>query len=63
MHGLGVRLFFRENGNVNESPSVFKGQFRNGIMKGYFEVKKEGERYSGDVENGVYHGYGKLSNI
>jgi hypothetical protein len=32
-------------------------------MKGYFEVKKEGERYSGDVENGVYHGYGKLSNI
>lgn len=30
-------------------------------MIGYFEVKKEDERYSGDIEGGVYHGYGKLT--
>ena len=31
-------------------------------MKGFFEVKTEGERYSGGVRDRLYHGHGKLIN-
>lgn len=57
MHGKGVQIFF---GN-NRRTEIYHGSFREGAMIGYFEVKKEDERYSGDIEGGVYHGYGKLT--
>jgi hypothetical protein len=31
-------------------------------MAGFFEVRKEGERYSGTLKEKMYHGHGKLIN-
>jgi hypothetical protein len=31
-------------------------------MHGYFEFTKDNEKYNGMVENGVYHGHGRLVN-
>ena len=55
MNGYGVQVFF-------SPPSIYRGEFRNGKMQGFFEVKTEGERYSGCLKDRLYHGHGKLIN-
>jgi hypothetical protein len=52
-HGMGVEIDLQKS-------SIFKGEFRDGEMVGSFEVQRDGEKYVGELENGLYHGRGKL---